>query len=279
MTGFGGSDVVARILGEQNTYRKNQKKLQSEETTQYSTTNPFVYNFGGALESLQEIETSVFEEIAKANALIEEFEKAEQARSKQQEGPLAELRPVEKEVHQEISKSNSLMVKLGSNTETSEKVQKLALVIKDAMDGWGSNKETIFNILSNLNHLERAELERTYGDMFSNGDRTALRKRLRKEFNSHNETKAFDYLNENLAKTDPIQAAVALKEAMKGMGTDTRSCMQIFSSADDVSLLEIENAFDMMEGKAGALRKWLKSDFRFSGKDDFITRLNNAAMK
>lgn len=159
---------------------------------------------------------------------------------------------------------------------TSQKAQAAASALHDAVDGGGTEEETIFQILENLSPEEKAATERAYATMYGKGDLSALRKDLRGDLSGADEERAFKALNNGLNKVDSVVAANALKEAMDGWGSDANTVHQIMDNASQTELSSIENNFDQLQGKAGSLRDWIRGDFSGAEEDGLIAKLNQA---
>lgn len=160
-----------------------------------------------------------------------------------------------------------------------QKSQVASGALHEAIDGAGTDKNTVFEILENLTPEERAATEREYATKFGNGDLSKLRKDLRDDLSGDDEKRAFKALNSGINKVDVAVSANALKEAMEGSGTDKNTVHQIMDVASASDLRSIENLFDKSENNSGALRNSIRDDFSGQEQDDLISKLNQAAVK
>lgn len=172
--------------------------------------------------------------------------------------------------------NNTMQANNNAVHANNQKAKSAAVALYDAMEGAGTDEKTVFDLLENMSPEERAETEKAYAMMFGQGDLSQLRKDLRDEFTGSDETRAFKALNNGLSRADSVVAANALKEAMEGTGTDDMTVHQIFDGASKNELNTIENVFDSLENKPGALRSWIRGDFSGTEQESLLGQLNQA---
>lgn len=148
--------------------------------------------------------------------------------------------------------------------KTAKKVKQAAIAIHDAIDGWGTDEDTVFQMLEGLSPKERAYLEVAYANLYGNGDPNALRNDLRGDLSGDDETKALSLMNEGALK-DPMSAAIALHEAMDGIGTDEETVKFIMENSSPEFLQEVQENYDAMfnedPNNPGLLRRDIQGDF------------------
>ncbi|MEW5820438.1 MAG: hypothetical protein AB1782_09635 [Cyanobacteriota bacterium] len=107
---------------------------------------------------------------------------------------------------------------------------------------WGTDEDGIRNALTSLNPQERAALELVYAEKYGNGNTEHLRDVLRGELSGDDESEIIGYLD-SAAHLNPYTAAIALREAVEGMGTEDETIETIFKNASPEQLAAIEKAY------------------------------------
>ena len=92
--------------------------------------------------------------------------------------------------------------------------EQIATILRSAVEGWGTDEETIFNALTGRTPTEITEIEAAY-EALSGGER--LEDRLRSELSGQDLSRALSLLKGETAATE---TARRLWDAMGGLGTD-----------------------------------------------------------
>ncbi|XP_074031460.1 annexin B9 isoform X2 [Leptinotarsa decemlineata] len=124
-----------------------------------------------------------------------------------------------------------------------------AQLLKDAMDGLGTNEEAIIQILSKRTNEQRRMIANTYKTMFGED----LIDDLKSELGGHFEDVIMALLEE------PVEYQVKeLRNAISGMGTDDCTIVEILSVHNNEEVLQIANRYQ--EKYESSLEEDIKSD-------------------
>ena len=139
---------------------------------------------------------------------------------------------------------NQPMMPLGPfNVETD------CAALRAAMHGVGTDEDTIINIICNRNNMERQQIKQYYISAYGRDLINDLKKELSGNFES-----AVVALFQTPAEFD----ASSLYHAMKGIGTDEGTLIEIIGTRSSYQLEQIKQAFRIMYNKD--LIKWIESE-------------------
>lgn len=109
-----------------------------------------------------------------------------------------------------------------------------AEALRNAMKGFGTNKDTLIKTVSNKTNLERQEIKSQYKALFGRDLISDLKSKLTGKLED-----AFVALF-----TDPIEYDVdSLRYAMKGLGTDEDTLIEILASRSNIQLHKIRKLY------------------------------------
>lgn len=152
-------------------------------------------------------------------------------------------------------------------TDTEEiqenKIAEATLLMHRAVNGLGTDKDTIFQVLEALTPEERIALERAYADEYGNGNLQTLRDHLDGDMDGADINNAFALLNQGVQK-DPVLAAEALNYAINDVaGTDEATIKQIIGSATPEELKNIQVAYAEKygDGDISKLKQDIEGEF------------------
>lgn len=120
--------------------------------------------------------------------------------------------------------------------------EQIATVLRNAVKGWGTDEEAIFNALTGRSPAEIAAIEAAYAAL-AGGE--TLESRLRDELSGDDLARALSLLRGETAATE---AARQLWNAMRGLGTDEEAIYAAVAGRSEAQWVEIQQAFQDMTG-------------------------------
>ncbi len=163
---------------------------------------------------------------------------------------------------------------MNPNTEEGRKTAKLATKMMEALQD--DNESRFEKLVQKLSPEQLAAAEILYGQQA--GDLTALRKDIRSSFDNFaifdkSESQMINMMNK-AAAISPANAAIALKEAMDGVGTDTDTVNNIVNNQSKEFLNATTKNYDSIYG---SLTADIQGDYSiFSGEDKLVEKIDNS---
>lgn len=208
----------------------------------------------------------------------------------------------------EAKKDYESAVKVEFLKNDPDSLNKLSIIAEQVEDcfqtGWFDNPKKLERILGKLKPEQRAALEYVYDQKYGDGKPGKLRKDIRSHFNSYSgrnitakflglftigsgtiasgvneirnlghKDKALALLNEGAA-CHPETAAIALREAMEGAGTDEKTVDAVLDNSSDLRIREIASTYETMFGES--ITSDIEGDFWLEGEDKRIDKILNA---
>jgi hypothetical protein len=121
--------------------------------------------------------------------------------------------------------------------------EQIATVLRNAVEGWGTDEEAIFNALTGRTPGEIAAIETAYAAL-SRGE--TLEARLRDELSGDDLSRALSLLRGETAATE---VARRLWNAMSGLGTDEEAIYGAVAGRTAEQWAQIQQAFQQMTGE------------------------------
>ena len=144
-----------------------------------------------------------------------------------------------------------------------KEIDKDAEALRNAMKGAGTNEDTIIKIIANRNNTQRQQLKAYYSQKFNRDLVFDLKSDLSGKFKD---------VIVGLFDDPYVYDAKALHEAMKGLGTDEDTCIEILCTRPNWYIKNIITAYANLYGSD--LIKDVKSDFSGNLEKILVSLLN-----
>jgi Domain of unknown function (DUF4157)/Annexin/Lysine-specific metallo-endopeptidase len=129
--------------------------------------------------------------------------------------------------------------------QTRSAAEQIATVLRNAVEGLGTDEDAIFNALTGRTPDQIAEIKAAY-EKLSGGE--TLEARLRDELSGKDLTRALSLLSGGSTPTEatPRQIAMRLREAVEGLGTNESAIIAILTGRSPTELAQIRAEYARM---------------------------------
>jgi len=115
--------------------------------------------------------------------------------------------------------------------------EEMAVKLREAMKGWGSDDKALLSILSSHSAAQRLQMGLFYKTMYGRD----LREDLKSETSGH-----FEDAIKRMMYDSPHFEAYSLRKAMKGLGSDDAALIEIVCTKSNAEIKEMKRAYEEM---------------------------------